>query len=102
MTTFDYVRILDGFGADTVNIGSTAYTRQADNCFYLAKEHADSLLSHPGSGAYLAPLDYASPTSSPEGLVISLIRGMAPGEVKRALLGALTALSLKALRQCPA
>jgi hypothetical protein len=98
----DYVRILDSGGADCINIGSAAYLRQPDMAFYIEREHADSLLGHPGSGAYLAPEDYVSPTSSPEGLVISLIRGMAPGEVKRALLGALTALSLKALRPCPA
>jgi hypothetical protein len=99
MTTFDYVRILDGFGADTINIGTVAYTKQADGCFYLASDHADRLLADNRSGTYRAPDDYASPTSAPVGLAESLIRGMAPGEVKRALLGALTALSLKALHQ---
>jgi hypothetical protein len=97
----EYIRILDGGGADCINIGSAAYARQADGCFYLASEHADSLLGHPGSGAYLAPEDYASPTSSPMLLIESLIRGAAPFEKKRALISALTALSLKALR-CPA
>jgi hypothetical protein len=98
----DYVRILDSGGADTINIGTTQYTKQSDGAFYLAREHAESLLSANNSGAVRAPLDYAAPTGAPVGLVESLIRGMAPGEVKTALLVALTSLSLKALRQCPA
>ena len=102
MTAFDFVRALDGFGADTINVGTAAYTRQADGAFYMAPEHADSLLSANNSGACRAPADYASPTSAPIGLVVSLIRGMAPSETKSALIAALTALSMKALRQCPA
>src|SRR6202041_2692388 len=83
----DHVRILDSGGADTINIGTAAYTRMSDGAFYIEREHADSLLSHPGSGAYLAPEDYASPTSAPEGLVVSLIRGMSPSETKAGAIG---------------
>jgi hypothetical protein len=96
----DYIRVLD-MSADTINVDSVQYTRQADGAFYLAAEHAVSLLSDPKSGACRAPDDYASPTSAPVGLVVNLIKGMATSETKRALLSALTALSLKALR-CPA
>jgi hypothetical protein len=88
MTTFDYIRVLDGFGADTINVGSVAYTRQADGAFYMAPEHADSLLSDGKCGACRAPENYASPTSAPAGLVESLIRGMAPSRLKTALLAA--------------
>jgi hypothetical protein len=95
--TFDYVRVLD-MSADTINVNSVAYTRQADGAFYMAPEHADSLLSDGKCGACRAPENYASPTSAPVGLVESLIRGMAPGEVKRALLVALTTLSMRAIR----
>jgi hypothetical protein len=91
----DYVRILDSGGADTINIGTAAYTRMSDGAFYFEREHAESLLSHPGSGAYLAPLDYASPTSAPMALIESLIRGAAPCAKKSALLASLTSLSLQ-------
>jgi hypothetical protein len=94
----DYTRIID-ISADTINVASVAYTRQADGAFYMAPEHADSLLSDGKCGAYRAPLDYASPTSSPMPLIESLIRGAAPCEKKTALLVALTSLTLKALRQ---
>jgi hypothetical protein len=91
----DHVRILDSGGSDCINIGSAAYLRQPDMAFYIEREHADSLLGHPGSGAYLAPADYASPTSAPMALIESLIRGAAPCEKKSALLAALTSLSMQ-------
>jgi hypothetical protein len=90
----DFVRVLD-ISADTINVGSVAYTRQADGAFYLAPEHADSLLSDGKCGACRAPENYASPTSAPVGLVESLIRGMAPSKTKLALLASLTSLSLQ-------
>jgi hypothetical protein len=88
VSKFEYVRVLDSGGADTINIESVQYARMSDGAFYIEKSHADELIGHPGSGAYLAPSDYASPTSAPEGLVMSLIRGMAPSRLKTALLAA--------------
>jgi hypothetical protein len=85
--TFDFVRILDD-RSDTINVASVQYTKQPDSAFYMLPEHADSLLSDEKSGAVRGPDDYASPTSCPPGLIMSLIRGMTPGRLKTALLAA--------------
>jgi hypothetical protein len=89
------VRILDAFGADTINIRSTCYTKMPDGAFYLTPEDADCSLADCKSGAYRAPGDYTSPVAVPIELVESLVRGLAPCDVKTALVAALDGMSLK-------
>jgi hypothetical protein len=86
-------------GSDTVNIGTHAYYRQADGAFHLDDADAASLLSANNCAFSVAPPNYVSPIAPPESLVLSLIKAMKPGEMKSALLIALTSLTLKALRQ---
>jgi hypothetical protein len=102
--TDDFVRLHGGGqNQDEINVAidgrPTSFRVMPDSCFHLPKSAADHVLETGGiSGFRIVDDSYIAPgPAPPESLIRSLIMMMRPSALKRALIEAITRLSLKAV-----